>query len=65
MHVTAVELAEACDVCPKTIYNAIAAGKIRPVKYGRQIRIPLDEAERVVNEGWNVETVVTGSQDDD
>ena len=43
--------AEMLDLSPHTIRWYIRQGKIRPVRYGRRISIPMSEIERLAREG--------------
>ena len=45
------EVANENGVCVRTIYNAIAAGKLRSVKIGNRRLIPPDERTRLQQEG--------------
>lgn len=45
---TARELAEVLGVCDCTVRNWVRQRKIRAIVVGQTIRIPLDEAERIL-----------------
>lgn len=45
-------LAEAICVDRSTISRAISSGRIRAVVFGRAIRIPLEEYEKIIREGY-------------
>ncbi|WP_333834909.1 hypothetical protein [Rubrimonas sp.] len=49
---TVKDLASAIGVDPSTISRAISSGKIRVIVFGRAIRIPIDEYDRIVREGY-------------
>lgn len=45
------EAATALGLCRASIYNMLARGEIRSVKFGRARRIPLSEIERLCGDG--------------
>ncbi len=48
---TQEQLAEAMQVCKRTVSNKIKQGKIKVVKVGHLVRITNEEFERVLREG--------------
>jgi excisionase family DNA binding protein len=49
--VTVPEVARATRLARSTVYEAIAGGRIRVVRFGRAIRVPISEAERLMRSG--------------
>jgi excisionase family DNA binding protein len=37
---TAKEVGEVCGLCSQSIYNAVKAGDLRAVRFGRAVRVP-------------------------
>jgi len=40
------------DRCPRTIYRAIKAGKIRVIRFNNSLGIPADEVKRICERGF-------------
>lgn len=57
---TVNDLARAINVHRSTISRAISREKIRAIVFGSAIRIPNDEYDRVVREGFSVSRLPTG-----
>lgn len=53
---TVADVVYQTNLSRSTIYNEIAAGRLRPVKLGRAVRIPAEELDRWIEQ--------LGSQDD-
>ncbi|MFT5323143.1 MAG: excisionase family DNA binding protein [Planctomycetaceae bacterium] len=44
------EAAKALDVCERTIWGLVRDGKLRNIRVGRAVRIPVAELERFIAE---------------
>lgn len=53
-HLTREDLAKRCKVSVRTVDAGIAAGSIRVVRFGRGVRVPMAEVERIDREGFSV-----------
>lgn len=45
---TAADLADALQVSERTIRRMIAAGEIKVIRLGRSVRVPMEEANRIL-----------------
>jgi excisionase family DNA binding protein len=45
---TAADLADALQVSVRTIRRMIAAGEVRVIRFGRSVRVPIEEANRIL-----------------
>ncbi len=45
------EVAEALNISPKTVWNWIGQRKITVVRFGRSVRVPDSEVQRLSEEG--------------
>ena len=45
---TAADLANALQVSVRTIRRMIAAGEVRVIRLGRSVRVPMEEANRIL-----------------
>lgn len=45
---TAADLAAALQVSVRTVRRMIAAGEVRVIRFGRSVRVPADEAARLL-----------------
>jgi excisionase family DNA binding protein len=45
---TAAELAAALQVSVRTVRRMIARGEVRAIRFGRSVRVPVDEAKRLL-----------------
>lgn len=43
--------AEAIDVCERSVWQLVKDGKLKAVRIGRSVRIPVSELERFLAEG--------------
>lgn len=50
------ELAKLMRVSERTVWRQIAAGKVRTVRMGRAVRIPISEVRRIVGESEEMGT---------
>jgi excisionase family DNA binding protein len=46
------EVAAVLDKCPRTIYRAVNAGKIKAIRCGTSVLIPAEELRRVCEQGF-------------
>ena len=46
------EVAAVLDKCPRTIYRAVSAGKIRAIRCGASVLIPADELRIICAKGF-------------
>jgi excisionase family DNA binding protein len=46
------EVAAVLDICPRTIYRAVSAGKIRAIRCGVSVLIPAVELQRICAKGF-------------
>jgi excisionase family DNA binding protein len=46
---TAADLAAALQVSVRTVRRMIAAGEVRVIRFGRSVRVPADEAARLLS----------------
>ncbi|MEM9186090.1 MAG: hypothetical protein AAGB00_06280 [Planctomycetota bacterium] len=53
-HLTREELADRYKVSIRTVDSAIAAGSVSVVRFGRAVRIPAVEVERLDREGFSL-----------
>lgn len=51
-HFKICALSKAFDVHEDVFYKQAADGKLRVVRFGRSIRVPLSEIQRLTREGW-------------
>jgi excisionase family DNA binding protein len=45
---TAADLADALQVSVRTIRRMIAAGEVRVIRFGRSVRVPIEEVARLL-----------------
>jgi hypothetical protein len=50
--VTIKQLCKSVGFSRSTLHRAIASNKIRVIRYGRSVRIPSDEAQKIIARGW-------------
>ena len=51
-YISTVELSNIVGVSRQLIFKAVKSGKIKAIKVGKNYRIPMEEAKRIVKEGF-------------